>query len=204
MRRQGGPVSSVACPSDRDMNGLGANERPYSVRAAAPDDAAAIAAVHVGSWIETYSEILPGSMLRSLSVVDRAAFWARLLRERVDSLDPAVFVAESAGAIVGFASGGAQRDRDLRARGFAGEFTAIYVLRRGQRRGLGRQLMRAVASALLDRERRSASLWVLRDNCRAREFYARQGGEEIADREDCRGAVALREIAVGWRDLSVL
>lgn len=169
------------------------------VRAATPDDAASIAAVHVAAWRESYAGLLPEAMLSTLSVGERTGRWARALRAMAS-----VFVAERDGEVVGFASACPQRDRTLAARGFTGEITAIYVLRRAQGWGVGRHLMAEVAHCLREREHQSASLWVLRDNQSARRFYERLGGEIIGEKEDRREDVTLVELAYGWRDLSAL
>jgi ribosomal protein S18 acetylase RimI-like enzyme len=174
------------------------------IRAATPADAAAIAAVHVASWHETYAGLIPESMLTSLSVEDRTVRWARILGAASDPLGSSVFVAERGGEVVGFASGGVQRDSALLAGGFAGEISAIYLLRRAQKAGTGRRLMAAVAQSLRDKDRHAANLWVLRDNQPARRFYERLGGEIVGEKEDRRDEATLVELAYGWRDLGVL
>ena len=44
-----------------------------AIRAATPADAPAIGRIHVESWRETYSELLPSDLLDSVSAVVRAA-----------------------------------------------------------------------------------------------------------------------------------
>jgi ribosomal protein S18 acetylase RimI-like enzyme len=173
------------------------------VRVAGPKDAAAIAAVHVASWRETYSDLLPQSMLDALSVAERTGRWERILNDMTDTLDASAFVAEWVGEAVGFASGCNQRDETLGMQGFTGEISAIYVLKRAQRQGAGGRLLRAVALSLCDQGHKAASLWVLRDNQPARRFYERLGAVVEGEKED-RDSATLVELAYGWRDLSVL
>lgn len=116
----------------------------------------------------------------------------------------ALFVAESSGGVVGFASCGMQRDADLKARGFDGEFGAIYVLKSWQGAGIGRVLMRMMARNLLDHERVAASLWVLGENLRARAFYEALGGVAISEKVEEQAGIALAELAYGWSELSPL
>lgn len=175
-----------------------------SIRAVTLRDAAAIAAVHVASWRETYPGLMPDAMLSGLSVSDRTERWAHILVHALAHGDVSVFVAERDGDLVGFASGGGQREQDFFAAGFTGEISAIYVLGNAQGRGVGRSLMAAVALALHDQGRQGGSLWVLRENQPARRFYEHLGGEVIGEREDPREAVTLFELAYGWRDLSVM
>lgn len=179
-----------------------ASESTTNIRAATPGDAAAIAKVQVASWHETYAGLIPDAMLAALSVDERTTRWARILGAASDPLGSSVFVAERAGEVVGFASCGPQRDEALRARGFPGEISAIYVLQGAQNAGTGRRLMRAAARSLHDRGCHAASLWVLRDNQPARSFYERLGGAVIGEKEDHRDGATLVELAYGWRDLA--
>lgn len=170
------------------------------IRAATTGDAAAIAAVHVTGWRETYTGLLPDAMLAGLDEGERAQRWARMLGDG----ETRAFVAEQGGAIIGFASGNPQRDAGLRDGGFAGEIGAIYLLRRAQGLGLGRVLMAAAARDLRDRGFAAASLWALRDNLQARGFYERLGGEIVSAREERRGGTILHELCFGWRELDAL
>jgi len=175
-----------------------------SIRAATLGDAAAIAGVHVASWHETYLNLMPETMLRGLSVDDRTERWARILDHALTHGDTSVFVAERDGDLVGFVSGGRQREQGRFAASFTGEISAIYVLQSAQGRGVGRGLMAAVALALHDQGHQGASLSVLRDNQPARRFYERLGGEVIGEKEDQRELVTFFELVYGWRDLSVV
>ena len=177
---------------------------PIIIRAATGDDAAAIAAVHVASWREAYAGLMPETMLNGLSVSDQTARWVRILGQAERPEGPGVFVAEHDGDLVGFASSGSQRDPNLLAQGFTGEITAIYVLQDMQGRGAGRRLMAAMVNDLQGSGHDAASLWVLRENLRARRFYERLAGVIIGEKQDHRDAVTFTEIAYGWRDLSRL
>jgi ribosomal protein S18 acetylase RimI-like enzyme len=175
-----------------------------SFREANPRDAAAIAAVHVASWRETYAGILPDELLNGLSAEERSAMWSEVLTGPATWNGPAVFVAESAGEVVGFGACGDQRDEALRNRGYDGEIGAIYVLRSYQGSGGGKALMRLMAHRLLDQGRTAAALWVLRDNVPARTFYERLGGLEVGQREEEQAGIRMIEVAYGWSDLSSL
>ena len=166
------------------------------IRRAVPEDAVGIARVHVGSWRETYRGILPDALLDGLSEEARVRLWDGLLaRGEGDE-----FVAVSGDGILGFASGGPQRDAGLRGAGFEGEVLAIYLLRAAQGRGIGRALMGAVADAVAARGMRGLALWVLEANAPARGFYERMGGVAVGEKVERRGEAALREVAYGWPD----
>ncbi len=135
-------------------------------------------------------------MLAALDPRARAALWRDVLAK-----GGAVHLAERDGAVIGFASGGAQRDTSLP---YSGEIGALYVLRSTQRQGVGRALMSVVASDLLARGHVSATLWVLEGNGSARRFYEALGGREIARREELRDGFSAVGIAYGWADLTAL
>jgi ribosomal protein S18 acetylase RimI-like enzyme len=174
------------------------------IRMAAPDDALALGCMHVASWRETYTGILPDKMLASLSLEARAASWGKIMREPVTAHSTVVYLATHEGTIIGFGSCGAQRTDNLRNKGYDGEVSAIYVLREFQKRKIGTCLFRAMSSDLIRRGLNAAALWVLRDNLRARRFYEHHGGTVIAEREDVRDATVLLELAYGWSDLKEL
>lgn len=186
-----------------------------AIRRARPGDAAAIAAVHVEAWHEAYTGLMPARMLSAFSVAERTRRWHRILTAPDPSLESAVFVAVAREpGIVGFGSCGRQPVADLVAGGFAGEFSALYLLPACQRQGVGRRLMALMAQDLLAREVRGSALWVLRDNEPARRFYEALGakivGRRIESVHEHFGTRAgaqddeLHEVAYGWLDLSLL
>lgn len=174
------------------------------LRRAIPSDAPALGAVHVASWHETYTGMLPDEMLASLSVEARTAMWTKILDDPAAFGGTAVYVAEDHGRVVGFGSCGQQRDESLLGLGFGGEISAIYVLRPHQRLNVGCSIMSMMAQALLEYGCTAATLWVLQDNVKARGFYERLGGVVISEKKDERPNTILFELAYGWRDLSLL
>jgi GNAT superfamily N-acetyltransferase len=169
------------------------------IRAARPSDAAAIARVHVEGWRETYPGIVPRSVLDRLDIADRARYWSAVLRE--PGRDSDLFVADTAEGIVGFGMSGPEQ---VGLRGYDGEFQALYLLRVGQGRGLGRRLMAVMAAALLVRGWTSATVWTLRPNTRARRFYERLGGQPIGERQLDFDGSAVPEVAYGWADIGIV
>lgn len=158
-------------------------EPPVTIRGAVAEDARPIAAVHVQAWREAYAGLLPDEMLAGLSVDSRAAAWARSLAAPAGAM---TLVAEVGGKVVGFGDAGAQRDADLRARGFDGEIRALYVLADSQRRGLGRRLVRDLALGLIAQAAR-------RPRCGC---CARTGGPEPSTRPlAARNAAPARSFA---------
>ena len=80
--------------------------------------------------------------------------------------------------------------------------TAIYLLDRVKRRGIGRALFAGLDARARERGHRSAGLWVLASNVEARRFYEGVGGRVSVTREDEHSAATLHEIAYVWDDLA--
>lgn len=141
------------------------------VRAARPEDARAVAEVHVASWRHTYRGLLPDDYLERLSVDDREVMWLGAFADPEPK--SGAFVAEVDGRIVGFASFGPSRDEDVPER--TGEIPAIYVDPSVLGSGVGRELFEAATLALRDAGFARATLWVLEANALARRFYEKAG-----------------------------
>jgi GNAT superfamily N-acetyltransferase len=161
---------------------------PEPVRRAGPQDAAAIAVVHVRSWQGAYRGLLPQEYLDGLDPADRVERWRQSL-ERAGWPAAGTLVAVHDGQVSGFAHVGPTRDcgaGDARV----GEVNAIYVLPAAWDTGLGRALMTAALGELAAAGYESAMLWVLESNARARRFYERAGwtADGSAKEEDIAGA----------------
>ena len=164
------------------------------IRPATLEDATAIARVHVASWQSTYRGMLPDEFLASLSETGYAERWKRVIGDGSSK----VYVAEDGDEVVGFASGGRERAGET---GHTGELYAIYVIDAAQRRGFGRELVRATVAGLRDLGLDDMIIWVLRDNQPARSFYERLGGVYVRGQPITIGPVTLEEVSYGWRRL---
>jgi GNAT superfamily N-acetyltransferase len=166
------------------------------VRAATFDDVPGIARVHVASWRTTYRGIVPDAVLENLTPEGREPIWRRIVGD--ESQTP--FVALEGDEIVGFASGGPERSNDP---AFTAELYAIYLLETHQRRGLGRELVKAVVDAFKTRGHAAMLVWVLRDNP-SRAFYESLGGTFLREQDIEIGGATLKEVAYGWTDIRAL
>jgi L-amino acid N-acyltransferase YncA len=175
------------------------------IRPATKDDAATIAEIHVGAWRESYAELMPAEALARFDVAERARRWREIFRS-APAGDLVLLLSFDEDPPCGFASCGRQRVERLEAQRFSGEFQALYVLRRGQRRGGGRALMRVMARHLLDQGWKSATVWVFRDNRPARRFYGAMGAVETGEEGvwETPLGVTLPDMAYGWRNLAGL
>jgi GNAT superfamily N-acetyltransferase len=142
------------------------------VRAAAPGDPVAMAALHVRAWRATYTGLLPPSFLAGLKIEDREAMWRRSVTEpHLAPAERVILVAELDGTLVGFAAAGHARGDDEHG---LGELYSLNVDPRAWGQGAGRALL-AAASAWLDARYTASILWVVEQNARARAVYERAG-----------------------------
>lgn len=162
------------------------------IRPATSEDAAGIAAVHVGSWQAAYAGLLPDEFLSGLSIETREQFWASNLADT--SRPHTVLAASAADEITGFAVFGPSRDEDATPE--TGELSSIYLLPSEWGRGMGRALHEECVRGLSS-QFEAATLWVLTTNTRARKFYERagwvtDGRTKVETMSD--GAVTLEEV----------
>ncbi|MER5963906.1 GNAT family N-acetyltransferase [Streptomyces sp. NPDC002057] len=158
------------------------------IREARPEDAAAVAAVHVLSWRAAYRDLLPGPYLDALDVEERTAVW----RGRLTAPDrPTVLVAtDTDGRVRAFSCVRAWPGEGF-APGPTAEVAALYALPEVWGTGVGRALLTASTEALTAAGFRTAALWVFAGNARGRRFYEAAGWRpdgEVA-REETGGRV---------------
>ena len=177
---------------------MSGHEPGIKIREATPDDAAGVARVHIESSRATYGGLLPEEALAAMTFEKRLSNWSKTLGGGEGG--EFVFVAEAEGQIVGFASGGPEREGDA---DFDGELYTVYLLPEQQRRGAGRRLFRAVAERLARLGFRSMMVWVLEENPACR-FYEALGGARLRVEGIERGGRALKKVAYGWPDIGAL
>ncbi len=139
------------------------------IREAEPEDAMAVARVHVRSWQAAYRGLIPDDFLGGLRAEDRAQ---RYDFGDLDPLKPKTLVALEGTAILGFATISPSRDEDL---GGYGELCALYADPEHWGRGVGAALVREARARLVARGFKNALLWLLEGNVRAGRFYEIDG-----------------------------
>jgi ribosomal protein S18 acetylase RimI-like enzyme len=159
---------------------------PPTVRAATRDDIPALARVHVQSWLETYTGLVPQEILDAITLESRVEQW-----ERTFDQPHGIFVALESDQIVGFASCGAAQDF-LQA---DGELYTLYLLNSHQHRGLGRALWNAVLEFGQARNWESMVVWVLESNILAQGFYKHHGCKLVDRRMEIVRGIKLPEVA---------
>ena len=137
------------------------------LRPAQPDDALAVARVHVRAWQAGYRGLLPDAYLDALRAEDRAR---RYTFDLIAPDRPHTLVAADGDAILGFAT--TLPAPDLPG---TGELAALHVDPSAWRRGIGTALITAARARLLDLGFATAIVWVMAGNRRAEQFYLADG-----------------------------
>lgn len=152
--------------------------------------------IYVKTWRDTYLSVIPFGYLFGMSESrQEQAFFNELGSSQTIS-----FVAEDTGRVVGFITGGDERNEDDIYRG---EIYALYVLKHFQRRGIGEKLVAALATRLDRKGIYSMLVRVLKLNP-YRRFYQKINGTYLkTERLPFAGDVIDVE-AYGWLDTSLI
>ena len=159
--------------------------RVVVIRAGSAADAAQVAAVQREGWFAAYAGIIPDEIIDRVTAPDDGARVRQTFRTRPwQRMIVAVPDGEDAG-IVGYASFGPETDvlsapwpHPLSTGGEerrVAELYALYVRPAWWSTGTGRALTERVLARSARAGYSSITLWVLRDNRRARRFYERAG-----------------------------
>jgi GNAT superfamily N-acetyltransferase len=166
------------------------------IRQARLDDAADVAQVYIDSWHDTYPGVLPSALLRAMTPRGQTSRWEAAIRSQGRET---VLVADSRQGIIGMASLGPARDRDL---GFNGEVYTLYVDPAYFGVGIGRALLKGAFAHLRQNGASSCVIWAHAKN-HARFFYEAMGGRLIAERTAKLMGEPCPEVAFGWRVLAL-
>ena len=151
------------------------------IRKATKEDADGKGYVHYKSWIETYKGLLPDDVIKGLSL-ERSVDKAREYPENT-------YVAIVDDKIVGFSCYLESRDEELLN---YGEIMAIYILKQYQGRGIGKLLIQSCYEELSHYS--GISLWVLKSNLNAINFYESEGFSKDGKQKYLYGKEVIRMI----------
>jgi GNAT superfamily N-acetyltransferase len=152
------------------------------IRQAITADIPKLARVHVQSWLETYTGLIPDDVLHNIITIEsRELQWQRTLA----NAKVMVFVAVISSQIVGFSS--------VSLTDHQAELYTLYLLKTHQGSGLGKQLFQAALEYAKARGAKSLTLWVLADNP-TRKFYEYMGGYLEDERIETIGEANLLEV----------
>ena len=172
------------------------------VRAAAVDDAPAMARIQVHGWGHAFGHFMSKEFLAARGFAVREKEW----RERLAAPKPGThyLVAEEAGEVVGISAGGPPLNDETIVEGDVSAYTAqaylIYVATDRLSRGIGRILLGELAARLAKAGHRNLILWVFAANP-YRRFYDRLDGQPVAKAMWDTGESVLSELGYGWADI---
>jgi ribosomal protein S18 acetylase RimI-like enzyme len=149
-----------------------------TLRDAAFSDAPGMARAMVDAWRGGYRGVLDDAVIDA----QRADDWAQALAAPTAPGTHTTVALDAADTVVGFARCGPDPDDPSPT---AGHIASVYVAPMAAGAGLGRRLVDHCVDALTADGRGEITLWVFRDNVRARALYERCGfsadGAEVTD-----------------------
>ena len=171
-----------------------------TIRAAGLADAVAIAQLHTRSWQTAYRGILSDDFLHGPLPENRRVLWHTRLAEP-ERADQFVLVDEQGGAIRGFACAFLEADPE-----WGCLLDNLHVLPDLKGKGLGRQLMTAVAGQVWrSNPYGRLHLWAYEENLSARRFYERLGGViTLRHAEPALDGTEVNAVRYCWSELSGL
>ena len=136
------------------------------MRRATPDDALALAKIHIDSWRAAYRDLVPDAHLASLDYVRRAGRF----RESLATNSEKTYLPDGDGPIPGFLTLGACRDADVDHES-TGEIWGIYLAPEYWRKGIGRAFFTWAEANLASHGYSTVVLWAFSGNRQGRRFY---------------------------------
>jgi len=153
------------------------------IRAATPDDADDLARIHVTSWRETYTGLLPEAEITSRSLTVRRQQW----QNQIAAGTSRIMLLPG----LGFAQAGPQREAAL-AKTYPQEVYALYLLASAQGTGQGAALLHAATTDA------AMTALALATNLPAIQFYRRTGAKILETRIEHIGQAEVRDHLLGW------
>ena len=166
------------------------------IRPSQTKDVVSMSRIYVQTWQDTYLSVIPYKYLLEMSPARHEVNFAdELSSERVFS-----FVAEDAGRVIGFITGGRERNGD---RIYNGEIYTLYVLKYHQRRGAGRKLVSSLAAQLRQSGIYSMLVRVLKLNP-YRHFYKKINGIYLKAEHHPFSGESMEMELYGWLDTTLI
>ena len=152
--------------------------------------------IYIQTWRDTYLGVIPYGYLSTMSIPrHEQAFFKELNSKQIIS-----FVAEDAGRIIGFITGGYERSGDAI---YSGEINTLYVLKNLQRKGIGTKLVSALAMQFNRLGIYSILVRVLKLNP-YRRFYEKINGLYLQTRRRSFAGEIMDVETYGWLDTSLI
>lgn len=175
------------------------------IRLVTEGDISALGYIHLTCLRAAYDGAVDADYLAGLTAEEFQEKWVRWLTEDDHQTHGAVM---DDGTLVGYVSFGKLRTpipgqspiRPL----YSSEIYVIYILPDYWQQGIATKLIKHAVSELQKQKHRSLCLWVVDKNKRAISFYKKLGGERCGKKDIEIGPSQCREVAFGWRDISLI
>lgn len=152
--------------------------------------------IYVQTWRDTYLGMLPYDYLFEMS----APHHGMTFLSKLDTNQLISFVAEDSGRVLGFITGGLERNgNDI----YRGEIYTLYVLKNFQRQGIGKKLVSMLAKQFNRSGIYSMLVRVLKLNP-YRRFYIKINGTYLRTEHQQLSGERLEVNVYGWLDISLL
>jgi ribosomal protein S18 acetylase RimI-like enzyme len=165
-----------------------------NIREAKLSEAEAIASLHAASWMTAYRGLLSDKYLDNDLEGERRKYWLKKMPEFTNR--EFVLVAEEGGELIGFVA-----VLDKPEAGFDALVDNLHVRPDLKGRGIGGKLLNAVAARLLDTQRKSFYLFVLKGNTGAENFYLAKGGTPLDILTHDFGGKTVQATRFAWEQL---
>ena len=160
------------------------------IRHAAQSDFQAIAAIHIESWKDAYSDVLPAEFLdRKINSVF-LTHWNEVEIQNEDI----ILVAEE-NSVIGFIAVWCRPIPFI---------DNLHVRPSKRSKRVGSALMKAVARELINHGHKTAYLWVFESNQKAIQFYERLGGIQKEQSMKTVFGYDVLSRKIEWNDLSLI
>lgn len=140
----------------------------FDIRLATLDDAKYCADIHAKSWNFAYCDIIPKEIIN-----EHNARWPMIWNKMLDGNTESHYVITLDDVIIGFLTIAVSRDNDLKESFY--EIIGLYLDPEYIGAGYGKRAMDWIKDEIKSRGYNNISLWVLKDNHRARSFYEKSG-----------------------------
>ena len=163
----------------------------FVVRQAVPSDAMAMGVIHVAAWRSAYTGVMPDAYLDELDATSFGLRWEASLREGTPG--STVTVALTDDRVVAMCAVGALHGRETDDP--TGELMMLNADPSTFGSGAAVALHTEAVHTLAEQGHRSAALWVVDRNPRARRFYEREGwAADGVERVDEIGGSPIHEL----------
>ncbi|AWZ48496.1 GNAT family N-acetyltransferase [Clostridiaceae bacterium 14S0207] len=169
------------------------------VRKAEKDDVYDISKIHVDTWKSAYKNIIPNEYLGNRSYDKQVDKWNKRLFQNEDTKEFMLLAEDENGQVIGFSSASINEEGSE----FDSTLYTLYVRQDYQKKGIGKLLVKEVASKLQSLGAESMILWTFAKND-ASNFYKHIGGIKDKNKIVNIGGINMVEISYVWEDISTL